>query len=211
MPSNPDPSTVTPYAKRLWWSALLAVTCLVVGCRSYPPIHTVDQVDLRRFAGDWYVISHLPTFIETEAYNAVETYEPNGDVIDTTFRFNKGSLDGPEKVYEPTGFICDESNAVWGMQFIWPIKADFRICYLNEDYSTVVVGRTARDYVWVMSRTPQMDQEEYAEILRFLERQQYDLSGLRLVPHDNGYRPPDRGPHPRGEPGSTPAGDSDDH
>lgn len=51
----------------------------------------------------------------------------------TTFTFRQGGFDGERKVYTPTGFVRDrESNAVWGMQFIWPFKADFRIVYLDE-------------------------------------------------------------------------------
>ena len=38
------------------------------------PIHTVEKVDLNRFIGDWYVIANIPTFIEKDAYNAIETY-----------------------------------------------------------------------------------------------------------------------------------------
>ena len=113
------------------------------------PIHTVNYVDLRRFMGDWYVIANIPTFIETDAFNAIESYRLDKDgTIATTFRFNKGSLDGPLKEYHPRGFIRDtQTNAVWGMQFIWPFKAEYRIVYLNEDYSVTVIGRTKRDYV----------------------------------------------------------------
>ena len=72
-------------------------------------IHTVDEVDLSRFMGDWYVIASIPTFIEKEAYNAVESYRLEEDgTVATTFRFNKGGFDGPEKVYHPRGFIRDE-------------------------------------------------------------------------------------------------------
>ena len=45
------------------------------GCQTMNPIHTVESVDLKRFMGDWYVIASIPTFIETDAYNAVESYK----------------------------------------------------------------------------------------------------------------------------------------
>ena len=112
--------------------ALLAVF-LILGCQTMKPIHTVDYVDLNRFMGDWYVIANIPTFIEKDAYNAIESYRLENDgTVATTFRFNKGSLDGPLKEYHPRGFIRDkESNAVWGMQFIWPFKAEYRIIFLG--------------------------------------------------------------------------------
>ena len=148
------------------------------------PIHTVENVDLNRFMGDWYVIANIPTFIEKNAYNAIESYRLEDDgTVATTFRFNKGSLDGPLKEYHPRGFIRDkESNAVWGMQFIWPFKSEYRIVFLSDDYSKTVIGRSKRDYVWIMARKPAISDEEYAAIVDFLQEQGYDISKLQKVP-----------------------------
>ncbi len=155
------------------------------GCQSRPPIHTVAHVDLERFMGDWYVIAAIPTFIETESYNAVESYRLEQDgTVATTFTFNKGGPDGPLKTYTPRGFVEDtRSNAVWGMQFIWPFKAEYRIIYLTDDYRQTVIGRTKRDYVWIMARTPAIPAADYQRILTFLAEQGYDISRLRRVPH----------------------------
>lgn len=163
---------------------LMFLLCIATGCSTMKPIETVEYVDIERFMGDWYVIANIPTFIEKNAYNAVESYrlEENGTVA-TTFRFNKGSFDGPVKVYRPRGFIRDkESNAVWGMQFVWPFKAEFLIIYLTEDYQRTVIGRSKRDYVWVMSREPYIPDEEYSRILEFLEEQGYDIGQIQKVP-----------------------------
>ena len=145
---------------------------------------TVDQVDLERFMGSWYVIANIPTFLEKEAYNAVETYSLNDDgTIATTFTFRKGGFDGKQKEYNPKGFVRDtESNALWGMRFVWPIKADYRIVYLNDDYTQTVIGRQARDYVWIMARTPTISDADYEEIVTFVESLGYDVSKLNRVP-----------------------------
>ena len=167
--------------------SLLAVSALALaGCQSIqqPPIQVVDHVDLPRFMGDWYVIANIPTFIEKGAHNAVESYRllPDGS-IQTTFTFRDGSFDGPEKRYEPRGFVIDKtSNAVWGMQFVWPIKADFRIVYLTPDYSQTVIGREKRDYVWIMARTPGIPDADYRKILAFLAAQGYDTAKIERVP-----------------------------
>ena len=168
---------------RLTGTLMLILLCY--GCQTMKPIYTVEKVDLARFMGDWYVIASIPTFIETDAYNAVESYRLDDDgTVATTFRFNKGSLDGPEKVYNPRGFIRDtQSNAVWGMQFIWPFKAEYRIIYLTDDYTQTVIGRTKRDYVWIMARDREIPPDEYEKILNFLRDQDYDLTNLRQVPH----------------------------
>ena len=157
---------------------------IIVGCQTTRPIHTVESGDLKRFMGDWYVIASIPTFIEKDAYNALESYrlDPDGTRA-TTFRFNKGSLDGPLKVYKPRGFVRHSSNAVWGMQFIWPIKAEYRIIYLTEDYTQTVIGRTKRDYVWIMARQPSIPDDDYRHILDFLSEQGYLLENLKQVRH----------------------------
>ena len=166
-------------------STLLLFLILLLGCQTMKPIHTVEKVDLKRFMGDWYVIANIPTFIEKDAYNAMESYRLDKDgTVATTFTFNKGSMDGPLKRYTPRGYIKDKSsNAVWGMQFIWPFKSEYRIILLSKDYSKTVIGRTKRDYVWVMAREPSLSDAEYTSILNFLKAQGYDIEKLQKVPH----------------------------
>jgi apolipoprotein D and lipocalin family protein len=162
-------------------SAGLLAACVETGGE---PMQTVDHVDLERFMGDWYVVANIPTFLEQGAHNAVESYAMNADgTVATTFTFNKGSFDGPKKVYHPKGFVLDtQTNAHWGMQFVWPIKADYRIVYLDEDYQTTVIGRAKRDYVWVMSRSPDLSDEAFAEMKSLVANLGYDPSKLTRVP-----------------------------
>lgn len=125
-----------------------------------------------------------PTAIEKDAHNAVESYRLAADgTIETTFTFRAGGFDGEPKRYTPRGFIKDPaSNAIWGMQFVWPVKADYRIAWLAPDYSQTVIGREKRDYVWIMARTPQIPDADYRRILEFLAEQGYDVSRIRRVP-----------------------------
>lgn len=166
---------------------LPALAVLLTGCQSmhdYPPLRLAGRVDLERFMGDWYVIASIPTFIEKGAHNAIESYRLAEDgTILTTFTFRDGAFDGKEKRYTPTGFVKDrESNAVWGMQFVWPIKADYRIVYVAPDYSSTVIGREKRDYAWIMARTPSIPEAEYRRLLGLLAEQAYDISGVQKVP-----------------------------
>jgi apolipoprotein D and lipocalin family protein len=159
---------------------------MLAGCQStaMKPLATVEKVDIERFMGDWYVIANIPTFIEKGAHNAMESYRLEADgTIATTFNFRAGSFDGKAKRYNPRGYVRDRvSNAVWGMQFIWPIKADFRISYLSEDYSQTVIARERRDYVWIMARTPTIPETDYQRLLRFVGEQGYDLAKVQKVP-----------------------------
>lgn len=157
----------------------------LAGCAGgQTPLETVEYVDIDRFMGDWYVIANIPTFLEKNAHNAVETYQLNDDgTIATTFVFRKGAYDGKAKTYTPKAWITDtESNAVWGMQFIWPVKADYRVVYLTEDYSQTVIARNKLDYVWVMARTPTISDDDYNAILQMVESIGYDVSKVRKVP-----------------------------
>ena len=158
---------------------------LVSACQAAPPpLETVDYVDLERFMGDWYVIANIPTFVEKGAHNAVESYRLDDDgTIATTFTFRKDGFDGKEKAYHPRGFVRDTvTNAEWGMQFVWPFKGDYRIVYLSEDYSTTIIGRNKRDYVWLMSRDPEMPESEYQAAVQFISNAGYDVSELQSVP-----------------------------
>jgi len=170
--------------KRLRTCLMMIAVAALIGCAGRgEPLEPVSYVNLERFMGDWYVIAHIPTFIEDEAYNAVESYELDGDRIETTFTFRNERFDGPEKRYEPNAIVRDEeSNAVWGMQFIWPFRSDFRIVHLDEDYATTIIGRNARDYVWIMAREPEISEATYNELVEKVADMGYELSELRLVP-----------------------------
>lgn len=164
----------------------LAALVALAGCQSVPPapLPSVPRVELERFMGDWYVIANIPTFIEKGAHNAVESYRLDADgTIATTFTFRDGGFGGPEKRYTPRGYVLDRgSNAVWGMQFVWPIKADYRIVYLDSEYSQTVIAREARDYLWIMARTPSIPEADYARLVALAGSLGYDTSRIRKVP-----------------------------
>lgn len=168
--------------------AVALLTALVgTGCATQPEseaVRTESYVDIERFMGDWYVIASIPTFLEKDAFNAMERYELDDDgTIKTTFSFRKGGFDGKQKRYNPRGFIFDtESNAIWGMRFVWPIKSDYRIVYVNDDYSQTIIGRNKRDFVWIMARTPSISDEDFFNHAQLIREQGYDTSKLKLVP-----------------------------
>lgn len=150
-----------------------------------PPQRAMQRhVDLKKFMGDWYVIAHIPTFIEKDAYNAVENYQLTSDgTIATTFTFNQGSLTGPLKTYKPRGFIHNrETNAEWRMQFVWPFKGAYLITFLAADYQTTIVGVPDRKYVWIMARSKTLPAALYEEMVSMLKEKGHDVSKLRRVP-----------------------------
>lgn len=184
---HPLPAT-SRTARRLGLLAAVALGCVVMAaCQSAPPQRPValaPQVDLQRFMGSWYVIGNIPTPPERQAYDAVEHYALRDDGrIATTFTYRDGGFEQPVKTMTPVGTVVDRrSNAVWTMQFLWPFQADYRIMRIDPDYRHVVVGRDKRDYVWIMSRTPTMDEPTYRQLVSFVAAQGYDTGKLRRVP-----------------------------
>jgi len=177
-------------------AACAGVLLAAGGCGAgRPAIRPVEQVDLARFMGDWYVIAHIPSRPERDAFNAVESYALQADgTIRTTFRYRNGSFDAPLKTMRPRGFVQPGSgNAVWGMQFIWPIRAEYIIAGLDAGYSQTIIARNARDYAWIMARTPTIPPADYDAAVVQLRALGYAIDDLRRVPQQ--WPEPD-GPRP---------------
>jgi apolipoprotein D and lipocalin family protein len=163
---------------------LLMSSILSFGCATTNPPPTVPKVDLERFMGDWYVVGGILTFLEKGAHHAIESYRLDEEGrIQTTFTFRKDSFDGPLKKYTPVGFVHDkETNAEWRMQFIWPFKAPFLIIYLDDEYKATAIATDSKRYLWIMSRTPQMPEHLYNEIIALVTEQGFDVEKIVKVP-----------------------------
>ena len=162
---------------------------LLAGCQTAPakpPIRTVPQVDLQRFMGDWYVVAHRPTVVEKAVFNAVESYSLNSDgTIGTTYKFNQGALDGKVKKYSMRGIVVNTAtNAEWAMQFAGPVKADYKIVYLDDNYQEAIIGRDQRDYVWILTRSPNISPTDFDALLSRVRNMGYDINQLRQIPHE---------------------------
>jgi apolipoprotein D and lipocalin family protein len=154
----------------------------LTGCMSHTenPMQVAKNVDLERFMGDWYVIANIPTIFERDAVNPLESYSRNPDgTIATTFTFNKAHEDGPLKTFTMKGFPSDEPG-IWGMQFVWPIKADYRIAYVDPDYRYTIVARNKRDYLWLMARSPNIDKARLEQLIEFAVARGYERSKIQL-------------------------------
>ena len=158
--------------------------CFINESKDMEPLKTVSKVEIERFMGDWYVIANIPTFLEKNATNAIESYrlDDKGN-IDATFSFYQNNPNGKKKVYNPKGFIYNSTtNAEWRMQFLWPFKMPFLIIDLDDKYSYTVIGIPSRNYVWIMARKPELPEKTYQSILKNLEVVGYDISRIYKVP-----------------------------
>ena len=163
---------------------LIAVSgMLVASCthQSRVPMQTASFVDIEKFMGEWYVIANIPTFPERGAIGPIERYALNDDgSIDTSFSFIHPTK-GIEREFKSTAFVEPQSNnSIWGMQFIWPLKADYRVLFVDQDYETTIVGRQKRDYLWIMARSLDLPEEKLEELIDRAVRAGYDREEIQI-------------------------------
>lgn len=167
-------------------SLLVILLAGLAGCSVLPPkgFPRADYVNIDRFLGKWYVIAHIPPEKTRHAYNAVERYHQIAPgVIKTVFTYREGSFSGERHTMKPTGYVIDGTgNAVWGMQFFWPLKMQYVITYVGDNYDTAIVARSARDYAWILARSPSIPKSKYQALVARIAALGYDMSQLRKVP-----------------------------
>ena len=147
------------------------------------PVRSVDKVDLGRYVGKWYEIATIPMSFQKGCVGVTATYtiREDGDV-DVVNTCRKEQLDGPERSARGKAWSVDPSNAKLEVRFFWPFHGAYWVIDLGPDYEYAVVGHPSREYLWILSRKPQMDDATYDGILSRLRAQEYDLSLLLKTP-----------------------------
>ncbi|MGD8608077.1 MAG: lipocalin family protein [Myxococcales bacterium] len=149
-----------------------------------PPLQTVSKVDLERYLGTWYEIASYPQPFQKGCTHTKATYSLRKDgQIDVLNQCRKGPGQGKKDEARGRARVVDrETNAKLEVSFFGPFWGDYWIIDLGPDYEYAVVGHPSRDYLWILSRTPTMDEETYERISRRLREQGYPLD--RLVKTD---------------------------
>lgn len=150
---------------------------------SFPqaPPETVPYVDLTKYAGKWYEIASYPMRFQRGCHctTAEYTISEKGFVI-VENRCNRDSINGRESYIKGKAFVKKNSgNAKLKVQFFWPFRANYWIIELAEDYSYAVVSDPGRSTLWILSRTPQMDEQVYSTILSRLNKKGFNISLLK--------------------------------
>jgi apolipoprotein D and lipocalin family protein len=130
------------------------------GCSSNKDLPVVDNVDLSRYAGKWYEIASFPQKFQKGCSCTTAEYTV---MKDGTVRVeNKCMKDGKQTGITGKAFVAKGgNNAKLKVQFFWPLRGDYWIIDLAPDYSYALVGHPNRDYLWILSRTPKMDEAVY--------------------------------------------------
>lgn len=168
-------------------SAMMMLLVFMGSCASAKKVEEkkiVQQVDLKRYAGTWYEIARFPHRFEKDLVGVTATYTllENGR-IEVINKGHKHTLDGPEKTAIGKAKLADTAQTGWlKVSFFWIFYADYLILELDtSDYQYALIGSTTDDYLWVLSRTPQMNQQTYEMLLGKAAERGYDTTKLLLV------------------------------
>lgn len=158
-------------------SAFVGLAALAFTATKNKPLKTVTYVDLRKYLGKWYEIAAFPQSFEKGCTCTSAEYSLNYD--GTIAIRNTCIKNGKIKVAQGKAYIDDErTNAKLNVQFQWPFKGKYWIIGLAHDYSYAVVGHPNRDYLWILSRTPQMDDMTYNYLALLAAYKSFDIRKL---------------------------------
>ena len=146
-----------------------------------PKLETVSHVDVSRYTGKWYEIASYPQRFQKGCHctTAEYTLSEHGYII-VENRCNKNGINGKQSYIKGKAFVQPNSgNAKLKVQFFFPIRAKYWIIDLADDYSYAVVSHPNMKYLWILSRTPQMSDKVYEEILSRLKHKGFDLGKLK--------------------------------
>lgn len=159
------------------------------GCSSYevffPPLPTAQNVEVPRYLGKWYEIARYPNGFQQQCVGGTTAeYNLNDDgSIQVLNRCRTGSLDGPEDTILGRATVSDSTtNAKLSVSFFGPFGAPYWILEVGSNYEYAVVGEPSRSFLWILSRTPAMDETVYNDILSRLSALGYDPSRLVKTP-----------------------------
>lgn len=140
------------------------------------PGEVVQYVDVGRYMGKWYEIARYPNRFQRGCIRSTAEYTLRDDgrvsVVNTCV---KDEATGKTGTARGTAWVVDTTtNAKLKVRFFWPFSGDYWIIQLAEDYSYAVVGHPKKTYLWILSRTPDMDASVYRQITEKLVTQGYN-------------------------------------
>lgn len=144
----------------------------------------VKQVDFGRYMGKWYEIARYDHKFERNLVGVTATYSMRDDgKIKVVNRGYKGSIDGKLSEVIGKAKIPDpDEPAKLKVSFFLFFYGDYFILELDKDYQWAIIGSSSDKYLWILSRTLEMDETLYNQLLYYLTKRGYDVSKLIIVP-----------------------------
>ena len=163
----------------------VCVTSLVASAPEPPPVRTVETVDLRRYAGDWYEVARFPNRFQRRCVSDVRARyvirtDGRVDVLNQC-RTADGTIDarGVARIVDTrTSAKLKVRFAPAALSFLPLVWGDYWILGLAADYSWAVVGSPDRKYLWILSRTRDLPAHAFTEALAAARANGFDTAHL---------------------------------
>ncbi len=142
---------------------------------------TVKELDLQRYLGTWYEIARYDHRFEHGLQGVTATYSMRDDgKIKVLNQGYENTLDGKLSVAEGKAKLTDEPGKL-KVSFFWIFYADYLVMELDENYRWALIGSSSDKYLWILSRTPKLEDNVKNLILHKAEKRGYDTSKLIWV------------------------------
>ena len=134
---------------------------------------TISTLDLSRYLGEWFEIARFDNFFERgmEKTKAIYKLREDGYVIVRNSGVKSGRIKTANGKAKSTN-----NSALFRVSFFWPFYADYRVLYIDSDYQYALVGSGSANYLWILSRTPQLTADVKSILLNEATRRGYDVS-----------------------------------
>ncbi len=147
------------------------------------PLATVENVDIAKYMGKWYEIAKYPVPFENGCYGVTAEYSLKDDGTVRVFNTCRTADGAIANTIEGFAAVADPaSKAKLTVYFFYPFGAPYWILELDENYQYAVVGDPSRSTLWILSRTPTLDEATYQGILARLSEKGYDPARLEVMP-----------------------------
>lgn len=170
--------------KNIFVSVGMLISMMTSPLTAAKPLETVSHVELDRYLGQWYEIARFDAPFQQGCVASKASYSLNQDgTIQVINECRDKTIDGKLRIAKGKAWVVDKvSNAKLKVQFFWPFKGDYWIIELGKDYEYSVVSEPKRKFLWILSRTPQMDSSVYDSIIAHLTHLEFDVSRLLKTP-----------------------------
>jgi apolipoprotein D and lipocalin family protein len=148
-------------------------------------LEVVPHVELEKYLGKWYEIAHLPAKFQEGCNETTATYTLSKDGSISVL--NQCIKNGKMKQAKGKAKVVDKnSNAKLKVTFFWPFRGDYWIIKLGNKYDYAVVGTPNRKYLWILNRTPQMDDKLFSQLIESVKSKGFDVNNLIKTSHKEG-------------------------
>jgi apolipoprotein D and lipocalin family protein len=150
------------------------------------PLKTVAAVDVPRYMGTWHEVAKYPNWFQKKCASSTQaTYSLQADgrvQVLNRCKTDKGewseALGAARQIGGPTSAQLKVRFAPAWLSFIPMVWGDYWIIELDPDYQWVVVSEPKREYLWILSRTPQLPAATYQALLVKLDKLGFDLKKI---------------------------------